>query len=236
MPSIMTHWLRFPGCDKNMPGSIIAMGRLNRPAIAIGLRVAPLHGPSQGKDLNIVSAFEALGQNWQANYQKQTSNQSCSTFCPGPGACGGMYTANTMAAAIEALGMSLPFFIPHGWHSAKKKRMPACGRSIETFDGKWHPLPNYDAPCFLKTPLLWQWSWEVAPMPFYTWLPWLKVWMCILPSMTSANEQSTACAGRPQTKWQVPWCRLTRNRRPSNCAQIHVGSGLVAWSLPYRYR
>ena len=72
-----------PGCDKNMPGSIIAMGRLNRPAIMVyGGTIAPGH--HQGKDLNIVSAFEALGQNWQANYQKQTSNQSCSTLAPDP--------------------------------------------------------------------------------------------------------------------------------------------------------
>jgi dihydroxy-acid dehydratase len=97
-----------PGCDKNMPGSIIAMGRLNRPAIMVyGGTIAPGH--YNGQDLNIVSAFEALGQKIAGTITEHDFKCVIKASCPGAGACGGMYTANTMAAAIEALGMSLPF-------------------------------------------------------------------------------------------------------------------------------
>ena len=97
-----------PGCDKNMPGSIIAMGRLNRPAIMVyGGTIAP--GRYKGQDLNIVSAFEALGQKMAGQLDEADFIGIVKNSCPGAGACGGMYTANTMAAAIEALGMSLPY-------------------------------------------------------------------------------------------------------------------------------
>ncbi len=97
-----------PGCDKNMPGSIIAMGRLNRPSIMIyGGTIAPGH--YKGQDLNIVSAFEALGQKLAGQLDEADFKGIIKHACPGAGACGGMYTANTMAAAIEALGMSLPY-------------------------------------------------------------------------------------------------------------------------------
>ncbi len=97
-----------PGCDKNMPGSIIAMGRLNRPSIMVyGGTIAP--GKYQGKDLNIVSAFEALGEKIAGKISEDEYKNIIKNACPGAGACGGMYTANTMAIAIEALGMSLPY-------------------------------------------------------------------------------------------------------------------------------
>ncbi len=97
-----------PGCDKNMPGSLIAMGRLNRPAIMLyGGTIAPGH--YNGQDLNIVSAFEALGQKMAGQLSDADFKGIVQHACPGAGACGGMYTANTMAAAIEALGMSLPY-------------------------------------------------------------------------------------------------------------------------------
>jgi dihydroxy-acid dehydratase len=97
-----------PGCDKNMPGSIIAMGRLNRPSIMIyGGTIAPGH--YKGQDLNIVSAFEALGQKIAGQLDEADFKGIVKHACPGAGACGGMYTANTMASAIEALGMSLPY-------------------------------------------------------------------------------------------------------------------------------
>jgi dihydroxy-acid dehydratase len=97
-----------PGCDKNMPGSIMAMGRLNRPSIMVyGGTIAPGH--YKGQDLNIVSAFEALGQKIAGNLSVEDFRGIIKHTCPGAGACGGMYTANTMAAAIEALGMSLPY-------------------------------------------------------------------------------------------------------------------------------
>ncbi|MBZ5859104.1 dihydroxy-acid dehydratase [Flavihumibacter profundi] len=97
-----------PGCDKNMPGSIMAMGRLNRPSIMVyGGTIAPGH--YKGQDLNIVSAFEALGQKIAGQLSEADFKGIVMHSCPGAGACGGMYTANTMSSAIEALGMSLPY-------------------------------------------------------------------------------------------------------------------------------
>ncbi|TAG13174.1 MAG: dihydroxy-acid dehydratase [Sphingobacteriia bacterium] len=100
--------IALPGCDKNMPGSLIAMGRLNRPAIMVyGGTIAPGH--YNGQDLNIISAFEALGQKMAGQLSENDFKGIVKNACPSAGACGGMYTANTMASAIEALGMSLPF-------------------------------------------------------------------------------------------------------------------------------
>ncbi|MDX1270420.1 dihydroxy-acid dehydratase [Bizionia paragorgiae] len=96
------------GCDKNMPGSVMAMGRLNRPAIMI--YGGSIHsGKWKGESLNIVSAFEALGKKFNNTITPEDFKGVIKNACPGAGACGGMYTANTMASAIEALGMSLPY-------------------------------------------------------------------------------------------------------------------------------
>lgn len=100
--------IALPGCDKNMPGSIIAMGRLNRPAIMVyGGTIAP--GKYKDQELNIVSAFEALGEKIAGIISDTDYKGIIKNACPGAGSCGGMYTANTMAIAVEALGMSLPF-------------------------------------------------------------------------------------------------------------------------------
>jgi dihydroxy-acid dehydratase len=100
--------IALPGCDKNMPGCVIAMGRLNRPAIMVyGGTIAAGH--YKGQDLNIISAFEALGQKLAGQLEEADFKGIIQHACPGAGACGGMYTANTMAAAIEAMGMSLPY-------------------------------------------------------------------------------------------------------------------------------
>lgn len=96
-----------PGCDKNMPGSLMAMGRLNRPGIMVyGGTIAP--GRLEGDDLDIVSAFESYGEFISGSIDRERFDAVVAHACPGPGACGGMYTANTMAAAAEALGMALP--------------------------------------------------------------------------------------------------------------------------------
>ncbi|EKF55993.1 dihydroxy-acid dehydratase [Galbibacter marinus] len=96
------------GCDKNMPGALMAMLRLNRPSILVyGGTIAS--GCHNGRKLDIISAFEAYGQKVAGTIDDSEFNQVIHKACPGPGACGGMYTANTMASAIEALGMSLPF-------------------------------------------------------------------------------------------------------------------------------
>ena len=119
-----------PGCDKNLPGSLIAMGRLNRPSIMIyGGTIAPGH--YKGQDLNIVSAFEALGQKIAGQLNEADFKGIIQHACPGAGACGGMYTANTMASAIEALGMSLPYSSSNPALSEEKKaECKAAGKAI----------------------------------------------------------------------------------------------------------
>ncbi|MCL4640203.1 MULTISPECIES: dihydroxy-acid dehydratase [Olivibacter] len=113
--------ITIPGCDKNMPGSIMAMGRLNRPSIMVyGGTIAPGH--YKGEDLNIVSAFEALGKKIAGTISEEDFIGVIKHTCPGAGACGGMYTANTMASAIEALGMSLPYSSSNPAVSEEKRK------------------------------------------------------------------------------------------------------------------
>ena len=112
--------IALPGCDKNMPGSLIAMGRLNRPSIMVyGGTIDAGH--YKGEDLNIISAFEALGKKLAGTITPEDFKEVVKHSCPGAGACGGMYTANTMASAIEALGMSLPFSSSNPALSEEKK-------------------------------------------------------------------------------------------------------------------
>ena len=100
--------IAIPGCDKNMPGVLMAMGRLNRPALMIyGGTIKPGHWDNRA--LDIVSAFQSYGEFIAGKIDEQARSEIVKHACPGPGACGGMYTANTMASAIEALGMSLPY-------------------------------------------------------------------------------------------------------------------------------
>ena len=106
------HWydanISIPGCDKNMPGCLIAMGRLNRPSMMIyGGTIRAGH--HNGLKLDIVSAFQSYGEYIAGTIDDDTRKTIISKSCPGPGACGGMYTANTMASAIEAMGMTLPY-------------------------------------------------------------------------------------------------------------------------------
>jgi dihydroxy-acid dehydratase len=96
------------GCDKNMPGSVIAMLRLNRPAIMM-YGGSTASGNYKGKKLNIVSAFEALGQKMAGEIEEEEYREIIKRAIPGAGACGGMYTANTMASAIECMGFALPY-------------------------------------------------------------------------------------------------------------------------------
>jgi len=120
-----------PGCDKNMPGTIMAMGRLNRPSIMLyGGTIAPGH--YKDEDLNIVSAFEALGKKIAGNLSEADFKGIVQHACPGAGACGGMYTANTMASAIEALGMSLPNSSSNpALSNDKQKECAAIGAAIK---------------------------------------------------------------------------------------------------------
>lgn len=100
--------ISIPGCDKNMPGCIMAMGRLNRPSLMIygGTIRAGHHGDQK---LDVISAFQSYGQYLSESIDEKERKEIIRHSCPGAGACGGMYTANTMASAIEALGMSLPY-------------------------------------------------------------------------------------------------------------------------------
>lgn len=122
--------IAIPGCDKNMPGSLIAMGRLNRPAIMVyGGTIAPGH--YKGEALNIISSFEALGRKIAGQLSDEDFKGIVRHSCPGAGACGGMYTANTMASAIEALGMSLPFSSSNpALSEAKRQECAAAGQAI----------------------------------------------------------------------------------------------------------
>jgi dihydroxy-acid dehydratase len=124
--------IAIPGCDKNMPGAIMAMARLDRPSIMVyGGTIAPGH--YKGEELNIVSAFEALGQKICGNLSEEDYQGIIKHTCPGAGACGGMYTANTMASAIEALGMSLPYSSSNPAISTEKKEeCIAAGKYIKT--------------------------------------------------------------------------------------------------------
>lgn len=102
--------IALPGCDKNMPGTIIAMARLNRPSIMIyGGTIRAGHSAATGETLDIVSAFQSYGGYSAGLITEEQRFDIVRNSCPGAGACGGMYTANTMASAIEALGMSLPY-------------------------------------------------------------------------------------------------------------------------------
>ncbi|HLT81100.1 MAG TPA: dihydroxy-acid dehydratase [Cyclobacteriaceae bacterium] len=119
------------GCDKNMPGALMAMGRLNRPSIMLyGGTIAG--GNWKGKKLNIISAFEALGEHISGNITPEDFKGIVQNSCPGAGACGGMYTANTMAAAIEAMGMALPYSSSNPALSAEKsEETRAAARAIK---------------------------------------------------------------------------------------------------------
>ena len=112
----MDGYVAIGGCDKNMPGCLIVMARMNRPSVFVYggtilpgcLTNPPANSPNKGKDLDVVSVFEAIGQHAAGKISDNELHAVESCAIPGPGSCGGMYTANTMASAIEALGMSLP--------------------------------------------------------------------------------------------------------------------------------
>src|SRR4051812_18703359 len=110
------------GCDKNMPGCLMAMARLNIPSIFVyGGSILPGIGPD-GSDIDIVSIFEAVGRHQAGKLDAGGVHQIECEACPGPGSCGGMYTANTMSSAIEAMGMSLPYDASHPAVTAAKER------------------------------------------------------------------------------------------------------------------
>lgn len=120
------------GCDKNMPGAVMAMARFNRPSIMVyGGSIRP--GNLNGQKLDVVSAFESYGQYLSDEIDKSQMKQVLKHACPGAGACGGMYTANTMASAIETMGMSLPFSssIP-ATHDLKVAECRKAGQVIYT--------------------------------------------------------------------------------------------------------
>lgn len=125
------------GCDKNMPGALMAMGRLNRPAIMVyGGTIAG--GNWKGEKLNIISAFEALGKKMAGTITPEDFKGIIQNSCPGAGACGGMYTANTMASAIEALGMSLPYSASNP--ALSKEKSEECLQAAKAI----HHLLKYD--------------------------------------------------------------------------------------------
>lgn len=124
------------GCDKNMPGVVMALGRLNRPGFLVyGGSIAS--GKYKDQKLNIVSAFEALGQKIAGKLPQEDFKCIIQNACPGAGACGGMYTANTMATAIETLGMSLPYSSSNPANGADKvQECLAAGSAIRNLLAK----------------------------------------------------------------------------------------------------
>src|SRR6267154_8879 len=123
--------LAFGGCDKNMPGCVMAMARLNVPAVFVyGGSILPGIGPD-GEDVDIVSIFEAVGRNQAGKLDAKGVHKIECEACPGPGSCGGMYTANTMSSAIEALGLSLPYGASNPAVTAAKDREAfEAGRAV----------------------------------------------------------------------------------------------------------
>ncbi len=122
--------ITIPGCDKNMPGAIMAMIRVNRPSLMVyGGTIAAGH--HNGQKLTIVSAFEALGQHYAGTITPEDFKAVIKNACPGPGACGGMYTANTMSSAIEAMGLSLPYSATNpAIGLAKQRECAAAGKAL----------------------------------------------------------------------------------------------------------
>ena len=122
-----------PGCDKNMPGCLMAMGRLNRPAIMVYGGTIQAGCTAKHDKLDIVSAFQSYGEFLAGRTTDEEREEIVRHACPGPGACGGMYTANTMASAIEALGMSLPYSASYPAVSEEKaNECVEAGRAIRT--------------------------------------------------------------------------------------------------------
>jgi dihydroxy-acid dehydratase len=118
------------GCDKNMPGAVMAMARLDRPGIMVyGGTIRSGH--YKGQKLDIVSAFEALGKRYAGNISDEDYEGVVKNAIPGAGACGGMYTANTMAASIEAMGLSLPFSSSYpATHEGKQEECKKIGAAM----------------------------------------------------------------------------------------------------------
>jgi dihydroxy-acid dehydratase len=112
--------ISLPGCDKNMPGCLMAMARVNRPALMV--YGGTIHaGDLDGEKLDIVSAFQSYGAYMTGTIDEKRRRAIVRKSCPGPGACGGMYTANTMASAIEAMGMALPYSASRPAESGQKR-------------------------------------------------------------------------------------------------------------------
>ena len=125
-------FVAIPGCDKNMPGCIMGMARLNRPSIMVyGGTIKPGYEKTKGK-IDIVSAFQCYGEYIAQKIDEKTRKSIIQKACPGAGACGGMYTANTMASAIEAMGMTLPYSSSNPAESKeKKKECQLIGKAID---------------------------------------------------------------------------------------------------------
>ena len=131
--SMSAHWydanISIPGCDKNMPGCIIAMSRLDRPALMIYGGTIRAGCTAKYPKLDIVSAFQSYGEYIAGTLDEEERKRIVQNSCPGPGACGGMYTANTMASAIEALGMSLPY--SSSMPAESEEKIQECHRAGE---------------------------------------------------------------------------------------------------------
>ena len=175
------------GCDKNMPGGMMAIARTNVPAIYVyGGTIKP--GRYQGKDLTIVSAFEAVGEFTAGRLNESDFKEIEKRSCPGSGSCGGMYTANTMSSAFEALGMSLPYSSTMANEDGEKTASAAESANVLVDAIKRGLNPATSLPVNrLKTP--WRSSWPLVdpPMPCCTSSPSPTPQRCSGRLMTSSG-------------------------------------------------
>ncbi len=139
--------LAFGGCDKNMPGCVMAMARLNIPSVFVyGGSILPGVGPD-GEDVDIVSIFEAVGKFQAGKIDAKTLHKVECESCPGHGSCGGMYTANTMSSAIEAMGLSLPYDASNPAVTAAKEREAfLAGEALVELHREEHPPARHHHP------------------------------------------------------------------------------------------
>jgi dihydroxy-acid dehydratase len=202
----------FGGCDKNMPGCTMAMARLNIPSVFVyGGSILPGVGP-HGEDVDIVSIFEAVGKHQAHKMDDKTLHKVECESCPGHGSCGGMYTANTMASAIEALGLSLPHGASNPAVSAAKEReaylagiaVAKCIEKTSSLGRAWRTLTRLcwlsadrPMPCCTSWPLLAKPA-SIGRLRISTvWGPRCRTSPISSPAASTSCSISTELAARP---------------------------------------
>jgi dihydroxy-acid dehydratase len=229
--------ISLPGCDKNMPGCLMAMARVNRPALMVyGGTIRA--GELDGVKLDIVSAFQSYGEYVAGTIDEHRRKAIVKKSCPGAGACGGMYTANTMASAIEAMGMSLPFSASRPADSTgKADECARAGAAIMNLLLEGYPPAGYHDAGRSKMPWSSSPCWADPPTP-----------SCICIAMARAVNVPLCIDDFQKVSDRVPLLAdmkpsgthvqedLDRDRRHPGVDEIFVGRGLAERQLPDRHR